>query len=179
MPILGLPLGFFPTILPSNTSFNKLFPHTTCPIQFFFRITIACTKHLSSPTVASTSSFVFLSCQLTFSIHLHTHISEVFNLSTTSFFIVHISQPYNATGHTNVLTILFFKSFFRPFVKSSSDLLKDTFVILILAFTSSIQVPFFVLASPGYLNVATCSTCCPSMTRFTLLPERQPSTLFF
>src|SRR5579864_1866779 len=61
MPILGLPLGFFPTILPSNTSCNKLFPRTTCPIQFFFRFTIACTKHLSSlprPVLLHLSSYL-------------------------------------------------------------------------------------------------------------------------
>src|SRR4029077_8694275 len=105
MPILGLPLGCFPTTLPSNTSFNKLFPRTTCPIQFFFRFTIACTKHLSSPTAASTSSFVFLSCQLTFSIFLHTHISKAFTLSTTSFFHClcfttnHRPRPYQCLDH--------------------------------------------------------------------------------
>jgi len=44
------PPGFLLTILPSITSFNKLCPRTTCPTQFFFRFTISCTKHLSSPT---------------------------------------------------------------------------------------------------------------------------------
>src|SRR5579864_3160914 len=179
MPILGLPLGFFPTILPSITSFNNLFPRTTYPIQFFFRFTIACTKHLPSPTAASTSTFVFLSCQLTFPILLHTHISKAFSLSTTSLFIVHVPQPYNATDHTNVLTIRLFKSFFKPFVRSSFELLKATFAIAILAFTSSTQVPFSVITAPRYLNVITCSTRCPSTTRFTTLPERQLSTIAF
>src|SRR4029077_13689202 len=89
-----------------------------------------------SPTAASTSTFVFLSCQLTFSVLLHTHTSKAFSLSTTSLFIVHVSQPYNATEHTNVLTIRFFKSLFKPFVKSSFELLKATFAIAILALTN-------------------------------------------
>src|SRR4029077_15739984 len=93
-----------------------------------------------------------LSCQLTFSILVHTHISKAFSLSTTSLFIVHVSQPYNATDHTNVLTIRFFKSLFKPFVKSSFELLKATFAIAILAFTSSTQVPFSVITAPRYLN---------------------------
>src|SRR5579864_9534156 len=85
-------------------------------------------------------------------------------------FIVHVSQPYNATDHTNVLTIRFFKSFFKPFVKSSFELLKTTFAIAILALTSSTQVPFSVITAPRYLNVVTCSTRYPSTTRFTTLP---------
>src|SRR6478609_6784299 len=36
MPILGLPLGLFPSILPSSTNFIRPYPLTTCPIQFFF-----------------------------------------------------------------------------------------------------------------------------------------------
>src|SRR4029077_19388663 len=179
MPILGLPLDLVPVILPSIISFNKLFPRTTCPIQFLFRFIIVCTKHLSSPTAASTSTFVFLSCQLTFSILLHTHISKAFSLSTTSFFIVHVSQPYNATDHTNVLTIRFFSSFFKPFVKSSFELLKATFVIAILALTSSTQVPFSLITAPRYLNVVTCSTRCPSTTRFTPLPSSRETTIAF
>src|SRR5579864_2704825 len=87
----GLPLGFFPVILPSIISFYKLFPRTTCPIQFLFRFIIVCTKHLSSPTAASTSTFVFLSCQLTFSILLHTHISTPLILSTPPLFILPVS----------------------------------------------------------------------------------------
>src|SRR3989454_10492242 len=37
IPILGLPLGLLPTILPSITSLNSPSPRKTCPIQFFFR----------------------------------------------------------------------------------------------------------------------------------------------
>src|SRR6478609_5086158 len=36
MPILGLPLGLFPSIHPSSTNFIRPSPLTTCPIQFFF-----------------------------------------------------------------------------------------------------------------------------------------------
>ena len=57
IPILGRPLGFLPIILPSVTIFNKMFPRTTCPIQFFFLFVIDCTKPLSSPTKASRPYF--------------------------------------------------------------------------------------------------------------------------
>src|SRR2546426_3262367 len=36
IPILGLPLGLLPTILPSITSLNSPSPHKICPIQFLF-----------------------------------------------------------------------------------------------------------------------------------------------
>src|SRR5580704_2171465 len=177
MPILGLPLTLLPTILPSIMRFNKLSSRRTCPIQFFFRFTTALARHLSSPIEDSISSFVFLSFQLTFSILLHNHISKAFSLSVTSFFIVHVSQPYSATGHTNVLTILFFSSLFRRFVTSSFILPKACFAIPILALTSSIHVPFSVITAPRYLNVATCSTFCPSMTILTALPSSRDTTI--
>src|SRR6266568_848030 len=36
IPLLGLPHGLFPNILPSNTSLSSPSPLSTCPIQFFF-----------------------------------------------------------------------------------------------------------------------------------------------
>src|SRR4029077_1009715 len=132
----------YPILFPLHYCFYKA-PLFTYRGQYFFICLLILPTHLlhSSP---------------------HSHLVSTvdkFNLSTTSFFIVHVSQPSNATGHTNVLTILFFRSFFRPFVKSSFDLLKDSFAIAILAFTSSTQVPFSVITAPRHLNVATCSTC--------------------
>jgi len=75
-------LSFFPL------SSALMFPRTTCPIQFLFRFIIVCTKHLSSPTAASTSTFVFLSCQLTFSILLH-HTIIIFIAISSSFPSLH------------------------------------------------------------------------------------------
>src|SRR4029077_14667090 len=106
----------------------------------------------------------------------HPHLKSV---STTSLFIVHVSQLYNATDHTNFLTIRFFKSLFKPFVKSSFELLKATFAIAVLALTSSTQVPFYVITAPRYLNVVTCSTRCPSTTRFTTLLSSRETTIAF
>src|SRR5580692_7826190 len=150
MPILGLPRGFLPPILPSSTHFSKLSPRRTCPIQSLFLLIIVFIKHLSSPAKLSTSSFVFLSFQLTFCILLHAHISNAFNLSTICCFIVHVSQPYNATGHIRVFTNLFFSSVVRPFVTSSLVLLNATIAIPILAFTSSMHDPFSVIITPRY-----------------------------
>src|SRR5579864_2706832 len=89
MPILGLPLGFFPTILPSNTSFNKLFPRTTCPIQFFFRFTIAVQStslHLPRPVLLHLSSYLANSSSPFFSTHTSrkrsTYPLPPFSLST-------------------------------------------------------------------------------------------------
>src|SRR3989454_2018097 len=44
IPILGLPLGLLPTILPSITSLNSPSPRKTCPVQLFFRCTIVATN---------------------------------------------------------------------------------------------------------------------------------------
>src|SRR6476619_470166 len=106
-PILGLPFGLFPSILPSSTNFIRPSPHTTCPIQFFFLSHIVFIKLLFSFMELSTCSFVLLSIQLTFPILLHTHISKAFRRFISYFLMVHVSHPYRNTGHTSVLTNLF------------------------------------------------------------------------
>src|SRR6266581_2161991 len=70
IPLLGLPRGLFPNILPSNTSLSSPSPLSTCPIQFFFLWYIVLMRHLFSFTIVNTSSLLFLSNQL-----LHNHIS--------------------------------------------------------------------------------------------------------
>src|SRR6476469_4397246 len=102
IPFLGLPLPLFPAILPSRTTFSNVLPRKTCPIQFFFLFVIEFTKLLSSSTRSKTSSFFFLSFQLTFSHLLHTHISKASSLPNASLFIVHVSHPYRATGQIKI-----------------------------------------------------------------------------
>src|SRR6266516_1291762 len=46
IPSLGLPVHFFPTILPSNTSLNNPSPLNICTIQFFFLFVIVSIRHL-------------------------------------------------------------------------------------------------------------------------------------
>jgi len=81
IPNLGLPLGLFPSILPSRTWFNNPSPLTACPIQFFFLFQTDSNKLLFSSVVSSISWLVFLSTQLIYSILLHIHISNASNLS--------------------------------------------------------------------------------------------------
>src|SRR6267154_906501 len=50
---------------------------------------------------------------------LHNHISNACNLLISSCNNVHVSHPYNTTGHTNTLTILFFSVLLSPLVKRS------------------------------------------------------------
>src|SRR6476469_6825426 len=68
MPILGPPLGLFPSILPSSSNFIRPSPLTTCPIQFFFLSHFVFIKLLFLFLDLSTCSFVLLSIQLTFPI---------------------------------------------------------------------------------------------------------------
>src|SRR6266496_4178875 len=53
IPLLGLPCGFFPNILPSNTSLSSPSPLSTCPIQFFFLWYIVLMRHLFSFTTVN------------------------------------------------------------------------------------------------------------------------------
>ena len=72
--ILFLPLGLLPHILPTIISCNR--PLIMCPIHLFLALVILLKSSLFSSPIISTSSFVFLSTQLTFSILLQTHISN-------------------------------------------------------------------------------------------------------
>src|SRR6476661_8333810 len=107
MPILGLPLDLFPSILPSSTNFIRPSPLATCPVQFFFLSHIVFIKLLFSFMELSICSFVLLSIQLAFPILLHTHVSKAFKQFISSFLMVQVSHPYRTTGHTSVLTDLF------------------------------------------------------------------------
>src|SRR3989442_489693 len=133
---LGLPARFFPFTLPSITSLNKSSPLNTCSIQFFCRCLIVLIRYLSSLTLANTSSLCILSLQVIFSNPLHNHTSNASNLLISSCSNVHVSHPYNTTGHTSTFTILFFNVILSPFVKSSFLLLNASFAIAILTFTS-------------------------------------------
>src|SRR6266581_248269 len=51
IPLLGLPCGLFPNILPSNTSLSSPSPLSTYPVQFFFLWYIVLMRHLFSFTI--------------------------------------------------------------------------------------------------------------------------------
>src|SRR6185436_11477214 len=152
---LRLPTRAFPNNLPSNTSLNNPFPLSTCPTQFFFLWRIVSIKHLDSFTIVKTSSLLILSLQFTFSNFLHSHISSASNLSFSSFFSVHVSHPYIATGHTNTLTILFFNVPLNPPVKNSFLLLNASFANAILVLTSIRHLPSSEMRDPKYLKFET------------------------
>src|SRR5438034_1304646 len=119
IPNLGLPLGLLPSIRPSITSFNRPSPLKTCPIHLFFLLLNIVIISLSSPTLLSTTSFEILSFQLIFSVLLHSHISRASNFLISSFFNVHVSEPYSSFVHTNVLTIFTLVDFSKLLVRSS------------------------------------------------------------
>src|SRR6476469_10524017 len=179
MPILGLSLCLFPSILSSSTNFIRLSPLTTCPIQFFFLSHIVFIKLFFSFMELSTCSFVLLSIQLTFPILLHTHISKAFKRFIPSFLIVHVSHLYRTTGHTSVLTNLFLRPTLILLVCSSFLLLNTCFAIPILVLTSSKHLPSSEINEPRYLNLLTCSMLLPSTVMFTLSPPFLKTTIAF
>src|SRR6476619_3421150 len=97
MSILGLPLGLFPSILPSSTNFIRASPLTTCPIQFFFLPHIVFIKRLFSFIKLSTCSFVHLSIQLTFPFFsrptFQRHLNDLSLLFTWAMSQIHAELP--------------------------------------------------------------------------------------
>src|SRR6476469_1802933 len=158
MPILGLSLGLFPSILPSSTNFIRPSPLTTCPIQFFFLSHIVFIELLYSFMELSTCSFVLLSIQPIFSILLHTHISKAFKRCISSFLMVQVLHPYRTTGHTSVLTNFFLRSTLLLLDSSFFLLSNASFAIPILVLTSSKHLPSSQINEPRYINSLTCSS---------------------
>src|SRR6218665_3209022 len=135
--ILGLPLFFFPSILPSIIVLRRESPLIMWPSQFLCRLLIIPIIDLFSSTILSISSLVLCSIQLIFSILRHIHISKASNLLISSFLIVHVSDPYNTTLHIIDLIIRFFR-FLLSFPLSNSFLLyKASFPIAILLLIST------------------------------------------
>src|SRR6218665_1187401 len=114
----------------------------------------------------STSSFVFMSLQLMFSIFLHTHISKACSLRIFSFLYVHVSAAYSATLHIIALMILFFMSLFKFLLNNSFLWLKAFLAIPILVLSSDSHLQSLVMRAPRYLNRYTCSSISPSIVMF-------------
>src|SRR5688572_31145770 len=74
--VLGLPLIFSPSILPSMMSLSRVSLLKMCPIHFFCRPRIVPISDLFSSTSCKISSFVLRSTQLIFSILHQIHISK-------------------------------------------------------------------------------------------------------
>src|SRR5688572_15265944 len=117
--VLGLPRIFFPSILPSMMALSRVSLLKMCPIHFFCRPRILPISDLFSSTSCKISSFVLRSTQLIFSILRQIHISKASSRFMSSCLIVHVSEPYTTTLHTNTFTILFFSFLFRPHLRSS------------------------------------------------------------
>src|SRR6218665_573358 len=90
-PIVSFPLVFFLSSDPLSPPSEGFRLRVHEPIQFFFLLQITSIRLISSCTISSTSSFVFMSLQLIFSIFLHTHISKASSLRISFFLCVHVS----------------------------------------------------------------------------------------
>src|SRR5579864_2775476 len=87
----------------------------------------------------------------------HPHLKSVqlihyFLFHCPRFATIQRYRPHHCPDHPFLQILL------QTFRQNSFELLKATFAIAILVFTSSTQVPFSVITAPRYLNVVTSST---------------------
>ena len=133
---LLLPRTFFPFTIPSRASFSRQFLLSQFPSQFLFLFFISSSIILPSPTLPSTTAFFILSIHFTRSILLHIHISNASSRLCLFFHSDQVSAPYNTTLHTEHFTSLFRSSFSKGPQKMLVILLKASFAIFTLCFTS-------------------------------------------
>src|SRR6218665_3707149 len=96
-----LPLGLLPIIRPSITFLSRLSPLSIRPIQLFFLLQITSIRLLSSCSICSTSSFVFMSLQLIFFISLHTHLKSL--QSSDIFFVMHVCPCFSCLPQLRII----------------------------------------------------------------------------
>ena len=106
------------------------------PANYFPSFFISSSITLPSPTLSSTAAFFILSLHFTRSILFHTHISNASSCFCSFRRSVQVSAPYNTALHTKHFTSLFRNSFSKGLQKMLLFLLKASFVIAILCFTS-------------------------------------------
>ena len=108
--VFCLPWLLFPSTIPCNTSFSKLFPLTTCTKNLISHL---CLINLHQqpvivliPISFSTQLLVFLSIQLTRITLLRLHISKLSILFLVTFLNTKVSEPYVVIGKTSALSNL-------------------------------------------------------------------------
>src|SRR6218665_2951978 len=146
----GLPLDLFPNIFPLITIFNSDSLLRVCSIHFFCLVFILRMRDLSSPIVSNTSSFVLCSIQLTFSILLQIHISfplltQASSLFISSFFKVHVSEPYSTTTLQVTVFIIHIFNVLFTFPLRSSLLFKCFFSYCYSSFGFSVASAVIIL----------------------------------
>src|SRR6218665_147375 len=102
-------LGFFVlfrSIFPSITVpvYSSESPLSVCPIYLLCLFLIVCIRDLSSPIIASTSSFPICSVQLFFCILLNDNTSKASSHFVSSYFMILDPEPYSTTLHIVVLS---------------------------------------------------------------------------
>ena len=125
--LLLLPRTFFPFTITSRASFSRQFLLSQYPSQFIFLFLISSSIILPPPLFQAKLYFLFF---------LHTHISNASSCFCSFRLSVQVSAPYNTTLHTKHFTNLFRSSFPKSLQKMLLFLLKASFAIAILYFTS-------------------------------------------
>ena len=120
----------------SRASFSRQFLLSKWRSQFLFLFFVSSSILLPSPTFSSETAFFILSVHFTRSILLHTHISNASSCFCSFRRSVQVSAPYNTTLHTKHFNSLFHSSFSKGPQKMLLFLLKSSFAIAILCFTS-------------------------------------------
>src|SRR6218665_1800279 len=93
-----------------NRSNSSESPLSVCPIRLFSLFLIVCIRDLSSPIIASTSSFVVCSVQFIFSIIRYNCTSKA-SSPFVSIPLNHVSDPYSTIIlHISVLSLAFFSA---------------------------------------------------------------------
>ena len=148
IPYFLLPRTFFPFTIPSRASFSRQFLLSQWLSQFLFLFLISSSINLPSPTLSITTAFFILSIDFTLSILLHTHISNASSRFCSFRRSVQVSAPYNTTLHTKHFTSLFSSYFSKGSQKMLLFLLKASFAIAILCFSSSQQFRLLLILHP-------------------------------
>ena len=145
---LLLQRSFFPFTKPFRASFSSQFLLSQRPSQFIFLFFISSSIILPSPALSRITAY--FSVHFTCSILLHIHISNASSRFLLIRWCVQVSAPYYTTLHSNHFTSLLLSYFSKGPQKVLLFLLKASFAIAILCFTSWQQFMLLLILHHKY-----------------------------
>ena len=132
--------SFLPFIIPSRSSFSRHFLFSQCPSQFLFLFFISSSIILPSPTLSSTTAFLFCMSILhtpSFSISTSQMLPVVFAHSVVVFKFLHHTTLHSTKSTPQVSS---FSSFFQGSAENASLSVKSFFCCPLLYFLTAVHV---------------------------------------
>ena len=184
-PLLSLPFRICIPPIYRNVIYHLISSSGANLLSVYHSFLVRAPANFFSSCLSVPALFVILPlflAQLHFLLCLSISHAQSFSISTSQmlpvvFCTIQVSAPYNTTLYTNYFSSFFLSSFSKGLQKMLLFLLKASFAIAILSFTSW-QFRLLLILHPKYLKLSTCSMN-SSLIRMSIYFGFLPITMVF